>query len=86
MEVNGDKNHFLMSENKAIANIDNNRIESEDRNELLGWLKLTFERRIKKLYKTASQKINALAQISDYKYRLVIIINTLLCGCSTAKD
>ena len=36
MEVNGDKNHFLMSENKAIANIDNNRIESEDRNELLG--------------------------------------------------
>lgn len=36
MKVNGDKNHFLVSENKAIANIANDGIESEDKNELLG--------------------------------------------------
>ena len=36
MEENSDKSHLLMSGNKAIANIDKNHIESEDRHELLG--------------------------------------------------
>ena len=35
MKVDGDKSHLLMSRNKAVANIDNNRIESEDILELL---------------------------------------------------
>ena len=34
MKVNSDNSHLLMSESKAIAKIDNNRIESEDINEL----------------------------------------------------
>ena len=36
MKVNSDKSHLLMSGNKTNANIDNNRIESEDIHELLG--------------------------------------------------
>ena len=36
MKVNSDKSHLLMSGNKTVANIDNNRIESEDIHELLG--------------------------------------------------
>ena len=57
------------SENKAIENIDNNHIESEDINELLGITidsKLTFETHIKKPCQKTSQKINALAEISNY--------------------
>ena len=55
-----------MSGNKAIANI---VIKSEDMHELLGITidsKLTFETHINKLCKKASQKLNALAQISNY--------------------
>ena len=47
-----------MSGNKAIANIDNNRIKSENIHKLLGIAidsKLTFETHINKLYKKASQ-------------------------------
>ena len=36
MKVNSDKSHLLMSGNKTVANIDNNRIEFEDIHELLG--------------------------------------------------
>ena len=39
-------NHLLMSRNKAITNIDNNRIQTEDMHELLEITidsKLTFE-------------------------------------------
>ena len=54
MKVNSDKSHLLMSGNKAITNIDNNRIEYEDIHELLGITidsKLTFEIHTNKLCK-----------------------------------
>ena len=69
MKVNSDKNHLLLSENKAIAYIDNNRIGFEDTNELLritiDW-KLTFETYINKFCKKASQKLIAVARISNF--------------------
>ena len=46
MKVNSRKSHLLISGNKAIANIDNNRTESEDIFELPGITidsKMTFE-------------------------------------------
>ena len=58
-----------MSANKAITNNGNNRIDSEDAYELLGITidsKLTFETHINKLFKKVKQKLNALAQISNY--------------------
>ena len=68
-KVNSDNSHPLMSLNKAIANIDNNCIDSEDTHELLGItfdLKLKLETNVDKLCKKASQKLNALAQIFNY--------------------
>ena len=68
MKVNSDKSHLLRSGNKAITNIDNNRIESEDTHELLGITtisKRTFKTQINELCKKASQKLNALARISN---------------------
>lgn len=55
--------------NKAIATIADNCIESENLQELLGLTthsKLTFESHINKLCKKPSQKLNALAEISNY--------------------
>ena len=55
-----------MLRNKAIANIDNNRTESENIHEILAITidsRLTFENHINKL---ASQKLNASAGISNY--------------------
>ena len=69
MKVNSDNSHLLISGNKAITNIGNNRIESEDIYELLGITidsKLTFEFHINKLCKKADQNLNALARISNY--------------------
>ena len=58
-----------MLRNKTIANIDNNRIESENIHEILGInidSRLSFENHINKLCKKASQKLNASAGISNY--------------------
>ena len=69
MKVKSDKSHLLMSRNKTVANTDNNCIESKDIHELLGITidsKLTFENHINKLCKQTSQKLNAIAQISNY--------------------
>lgn len=75
--VHGDKSQFLISENKkGIINIDNDSMKTEDVHELLGLTnepKLTFENRIDKLYKEVSQKLYALAKISDYNKRKVLI-------------
>ena len=69
MKINRDKSLFVLSGNKkAIANSANNSIESEGVHELFGITtdsKLTFENHINKLCKKASQKLNALARISN---------------------
>lgn len=58
-KVNNNKSHFLISRNKAIANIDKNRIKPEDLHELF-WITidsmLIFETHINKFCKKASQK------------------------------
>ena len=69
MKVKGDKSHLLISGNEATANIDNNRIESEDIREVHGTTidsKLTFKTQISKLCKKVKQKLNALPRISSY--------------------
>ena len=70
MKVNTDKSHLLLSGNtKLIANIDDNLIESEKDQVLLGITidsNLSFEEHINNLCKKASQKLNALARISGY--------------------
>ena len=75
--VHSDKSQFLISDNKkGIINIDNDSINTEDVHELLGIIiepKLTFENRIDKLYKKVSQKLYALARISNYNKRKVLI-------------
>lgn len=51
-------------------------MKTEDVHELLGLTnepKLTFENRIDKLYKEVSQKLYALARISNYNKRKVLI-------------
>ena len=57
MKVNTDKSHLLMSGNKAITNIGNKRMKSEDIYKILQITiesKLTFETHINKLFKMAS--------------------------------
>ena len=70
LKVNSDNSHLLISGNKkAIANVNKNCIESEDIPELPRIpidQKLTFENHINKFCKRASQKLNTLAQISNY--------------------
>ena len=70
MKVNPDKSHLLLSGNKKLkSNIDNNIIESEMKQELLGVKidsKLSFEEHVNNICKKASQKLNALARISSY--------------------
>ena len=70
MKVNTDKSHLLLSGNASLtSNIDNNLIESENEQVLLGVTidsNLSFEKHINNLCKKASQKLNALARISGY--------------------
>ena len=69
MKVNGDKSHLLMSGNKSIAYIDNNRIESKDTHELLRRTidsKLIFETYINNFCKKTNQKLKVLARISNH--------------------
>ena len=70
MNMKTDKSHLLLSGNtKLISNIDNNLIESEKEQVLLGITidsNLYFEEHINNLCKKASQKLNALARISGY--------------------
>ena len=70
MKVNTDKSHLLLSGNiKLTSNIDNNIIEYEEKQELLGVIidsRLTFEEHVNNICKKASQKLNALARISSY--------------------
>ena len=70
MKINTDKSHLLMSGDSIIeSNIDNNHIESEYQQELLGILidsNLTFQGHINNLCKKAGQKLNALARISSF--------------------
>ena len=70
MKVNTGKSHLLLSGNtKLISNIDNNLIESEKEQVLLGITidsNLSFEEHINNLCKKTSQKLNALARISGY--------------------
>ena len=59
MKVNSDKSHFLTSGSKAIANSDNNYVESGDVPELLGitiYSELTLENRFNKLCKKGKPK------------------------------
>ena len=70
MKVNTDKSHLLLSGNASLtSNIDNNLIESENEQVLLGVMidsNLSFEKHINNLCKKASQKLNTLARISGY--------------------
>ena len=57
MKVNTDKSHLLMSGKKAITNIGNKRMKSEDIYKILEITiesKLTFETHINKFFKTGS--------------------------------
>ena len=70
MKVNTGKSHLLVSRNvRATAKIDNNYIESEKEQVLLGMTidsNLTFENHINNICKRASQKLNALARAALY--------------------
>ena len=70
MIVNTGKDHLLVSGNvRATAKIDNNYIESEREQVLLGLTidsNLTFENYINNICKRASQKLNALARVVPY--------------------
>ena len=70
MKVNTDESHLLVSGNvRATAKIDNNYIESEQEQMLLGIMidsKLTFENHVNNIYKRASQKLNSLARVASY--------------------
>ena len=70
MKVNTDKSHLLLSGNTNLAfNIDNNTVESEMKQELLGLTidsNLSFEEHVNNICKKASQKLNALTRISSY--------------------
>ena len=70
MKVNIDKSHLIVSGNvRATAKIDNNYIESEKEQVLLGITidsNLTFENHINNICKRASQKLNALVRFSPY--------------------
>ena len=70
MKVNAGKSHLLVSGNvKSKAQIDNNYIDSEKEQWLLGITidsNLTFENHINNICKIASQKLNALARVAPY--------------------
>ena len=68
MKGNTDKSHLLVSENvRATAKVDDNYIESEKEQILLGITidsNLTFEKHINNICKKASQKLNTLASVA----------------------
>ena len=70
MEINTGKCHLLISGNvSATAKINNNYIESEKEQVLLGITidsNLTFENHGNNICKKASQKLNALARVAPY--------------------
>ena len=70
MKVNTDKSHLLVSGNvRSKAKIDDNYIESEKEQVLLGKRmdsNLTFENHINNICKKASQKLHALARVAPY--------------------
>ena len=70
MKVNTGKSNLLVSGNvRSKAKIDNNYIESEKEQVLLGITidsNLTFENHINNICKKASQKLNALARVAPY--------------------
>ena len=70
VKLNTGKSHLVVSGNvRATAKIDNNYIESEKEQVLLGITidsNLTFENHINNTCKTASQKLNTLARIAPY--------------------
>ena len=70
MKVNTGKSHLLLpGKSEANATIDNNYIESEDEQVLLGIKtdsNLTFENHMNSICKKASQMLNALARIAPY--------------------
>ena len=70
MKVNTAKSHLLVSGSvRSKARIDNNYIESEKEQVLLGITidyNLTFENHINNICKRASQKLNALARVAPY--------------------
>ena len=70
MKVNTGKSHLLVSGNvRSKAKIDNNYIESEKEQVLLGITinsNHTFENHIDNICKKASQKLNALARVAPY--------------------
>ena len=96
MKVNTGKSHLLVSGNvRATAKIDNNYIESEKEQVLLGITidsNLTFENHINNICKRASQKLNALARVAPYMNRRTEEKNSekknnheILCNASTTK-
>ena len=66
-----DKSHLLFSGNvRATCKTDNNSIEYEEEQVLLGITidsNLTFENHINNIFKTATQKLNALARVVPYR-------------------
>ena len=70
MKVSTGKSHILVSGNvRATAKIENNYIESEKEQVLLGItinFNLTFENHIKNICKRASQRLNAVARFGPY--------------------
>ena len=79
--LDGDKSHLLTSRNKAVANIDNNRIESEDILELLWYMKpilINFAKRQSKTKRSCSnfliwplikkKKKNEILHTSQFSY------------------
>ena len=77
MKVNTGKSHLLVSGNvRTKTKIDNNYIESEKEQVLLGIANLTFENHINNNCKKASQKLNALARVAPYlnmqKRRIIV--------------
>ena len=89
MKVNTGKSHLLVSGNvRSKAKIDNNYIESEKEQMLLGITidsNLTFENHINNICKRASHKLNAQARVAQYinmEKRIIIrksLIRLTLC-------
>ena len=73
MKVNTGKSHLLASGNvRSKAKIDNNYIESEKEQVLLGITidsNATFENHINNICKNASQKLNTVARVAPYMNR-----------------
>ena len=86
MKVRADKSHLLVSANvRATAKIDNNYIESEKEQVLLGIKidsNLTFESHINNISKRISQKLNVLARVLPYRNieKRRIIMKSFVCS------